>query len=75
MTYEYKCPNCGSTDEIHISVSLLVKLVQEEDEDLFGTEVIDGSHEWDDASLANCTKCNWHGEVYDLQEHDKGKAQ
>lgn len=71
MSIDYKCPNCGSTDEIHISVSLWVKLVQEEDEDLFETEVIDSDHEWDDGSVAFCKACRWGGTVEELQEHDK----
>lgn len=71
MTYEYKCPECGSHKHLEVVVNVTARLIQYDDN--IETD-IEGDHEWGDESLAHCTKCNWHGEVYDLREHEEGDA-
>ncbi len=68
MTYEYKCPECGSHKFLEVVVNVTARLIQYEGN--IETD-IEGDHEWGDESLAHCIKCNWHGEVYGLQEHDE----
>ena len=68
----YKCPKCGSYDEIDIRISVWARLIQhgEDDFETDTSEPDDGSQYWDDASTARCTACSESGELYEFEtEH------
>jgi hypothetical protein len=68
----YKCPKCGSYDEIDIRVSVWARLIQHEEDD-FETdtdESDDSSHDWDEMSGARCAACSESGDLHEFETED-----
>lgn len=53
---QWKCPSCGCED-LKISVSIWVDLIQYEEDDNFETDACDCNHEFNDDSEAECRQC------------------
>jgi hypothetical protein len=68
----YKCPKCGSYDEIDIQVSVWARLIQhgEDDFETDTDESDDGSHDWDGMSGARCAACSESGDLCGFETED-----
>lgn len=62
----WKCPDCGSTN-LKVEVTMWVVLTQDEANDNFETEIIEGDHEWDDKSWMMCRNCAAQGRTKDFE--------
>lgn len=73
---KYKCPKCGRADQLDIYVSVWMRLVQDDadniqtDADLAGEH----DHEWDDNSGMICRACG-HGDNVDKFETREGEVE
>ena len=57
---DMKCPKCGSLEPFDIRVTCWTKVYDD------GTDTAN-EHNWDNASLCNCFKCNYAGRVRDFR--------
>lgn len=69
MPEQFKCPTCGDTTNIDVDATVRVRILQDEDgnyeTDADASE--DGSHDWDDNSLARCAGCGYVGIIETFQ--------
>lgn len=64
--FDLKCPECGSRNHLDIAATVWVRVT---DHGTVCNESHDGSHDWDDNSIARCDNCAWEGKVRDC-DHD-----
>ena len=69
----FACPQCHSIDELFIIVEVVARLVQDDLEDDYSTEVTDSSHWWEGESSVECSSCNWSGLVKQLETPQSSK--
>lgn len=70
---QFACPQCHSIDELFITVEVVARLVQDDLEDDYSTEVTDNSHWWEGESFVECSSCNWSGLVKQLETPQPSK--
>lgn len=74
---DYRCPKCGSTEDLCVVVSSWARLHQDDGE--FSTETYadnlpDNDHEWDKTSCAGCSACGFRGKAADFAIYDEQEA-
>lgn len=69
----YSCPDCHSIHGLIITVEVSARLIQDDLEDDYSTEVTDSSHWWEGESSVECSSCNWSGLVKQLETPQPSK--
>ena len=59
--WEMECPKCHEDSRLAITISVEVLLTPH------GTVILDGDHDWTDASCCSCQACGWIGTVVDTK--------
>jgi len=65
--FNYRCPACGSPDEIEICAAVMVRLTSDGAEIVERGEVI-GEQPWCSASAAGCAACGFEGTARDFEQ-------
>lgn len=69
----FACPQCHSIDELFITVEVVARLVQDDLEDDYSTEVVASAPWWEGESSVECDSCNWSGLVKQLETPQSSK--
>ena len=65
LNYQFACPECGSTDQLVVSVRATAKVFQDPKNETFETEIY-GDHEFERIDWMMCRACEYEGGVRDF---------